>query len=106
MNCALERVVCFFGPGFNSLLSHFRTSYDAATRQHWLAVYRQKYNAKFLLKQGRCKVPGRAKMEDDAHKIMSEASQRVEQQVKEAVDQMIRVLPPRIQTRKNAAMES
>lgn len=77
------------------------TSYDASTRQHWISVYRQKFNAKFVLKQRGCRVPGKAKMEDDAHIIMSEVNAVSEDQIRAGVDEMIRRVPPNIRLQKH-----
>ncbi|CAB9510599.1 DIS3 mitotic control homolog [Seminavis robusta] len=70
------------------------TSYDAATRQHWLSVYRQKFNARFLLKQSTCKMTGAQKMRNIQKTIQDH--QTVEDQIRLVVDQMVRLVPPHI----------
>lgn len=66
----------------------FRTSYDASTKQHWLSVYRPKFNAKYLLKQGR-PAPGKAQMMSHGAHVNGRANQTAERQIKAAVDQMV-----------------
>lgn len=54
----------------------FRTSYDAATKQHWLSVYRERLVGRFLIKDSQ---PG----------LSSDA---VNDEIRSVVDQMIRTL--------------
>ena len=68
-----------------------RTGYDAASRQHWLSAYRPKYSARFLLSQSKGKHPTTTNSSSNNNNDSS-----VEDEIRNAVDQMIRVMPPRI----------
>ena len=75
----------------NSLLPP-RMSYDVFSRQHWLSVYKPKFNARYLLKQGKYETQNPAS--DEAKSKVCIGTQTVEKQIRAAVDQMIREVPP------------
>lgn len=69
------------------------TSYDSSTRRHWLSVYRPKFNARFLLKQSRCR-SREAKFSAASQNIMQSTHQMsAEDQIRSAVDELIRQMP-------------
>lgn len=83
----------------NSSLCLFRTNHDASTNRSWLMVYRQNFNAKFLLTEDPCEEMGNANMPENANKITSVASEKTLQQIQSAVDQMVRLVPPSASTK-------
>ena len=71
-----------------------RTSYDASRRQHWLSVYRHKFNGRFLLKQGQPKAAGISRNQ------LASQMKCVDTQIRAVVDQLIRQLPQKVTAKK------
>lgn len=67
------------------------TSRDPATKKHWLSVYRNKFNAKFLLAEGNLEDNSE---EDPQQTTVSLDDQATLQKIQSAVDHMIRLVPP------------
>ena len=62
-------------------------------------VYRQQFNAKFLLTDDPCEDLANPGTPEDANKILSVASEETRQQIQSAVDQMVRLVPPSANTK-------
>lgn len=83
-----------------TVLRCHRTSFDTATKQHWLSVYRQKVLARFLLKQDSTTVPLQttssvlfaANAATGPGLLQEAATLTTESQIRLAVDRMIEAL--------------
>ena len=89
-----------------------RTGYDSVSRQHWLSVYKPNYNARFLLQQSSraghhpattmSTITTNANHNNNEHYDNTREEEEVEvvlsmeDQIRNTVDHMIRVMPPRI----------
>lgn len=71
-----------------------RTSYDSSTKKHWLSVYRQKFNAKYLLTESHREELGKSRVPEDTHKTMSLETKMAKLQIQSTVDEMVRLVPP------------
>lgn len=79
----------------------FRTGYDANSRQHWLSAYKPHYHARFLLQQstkaGHHLATTTTTANNNNNNNRDETGVSMEDQIRNTVDHMIRVMPPRIE---------